>query len=62
MLNPSIGELINQYESRYQLVLDVAKYARDVSEKADRDREILIEKPVDTAMDKLSVRLKTVAI
>ena len=31
MLNPSIGKLINVYESRYQLVLDVAKYARHKS-------------------------------
>ena len=40
MLNPSIGKLIGIYESRYQLVLDVAKYARYISEQADEKGEI----------------------
>ena len=57
MLNPSIGKLINKYDSRYQLVLDVAKYARNISEKAEKSREVLIEKPVDTAMNQLTERL-----
>ena len=49
MLNPSIGKLINIYESRYQLVIDVAKYARYISEKAEQEGRILVEKPVDMA-------------
>ena len=57
MLNPAIGRLINVYESRYQLVIDVAKYARYIAEKAEEDGEILIEKPVNTALNKLEDRL-----
>ena len=40
MLNPSIGKLINNYESRYQLVTDIAKLARHISEKADEEQGV----------------------
>ena len=56
MLNPSIGKLINVYESRYQLVLDVAKYARHISEQAEEKGEILVEKPVNIALNKLAAK------
>lgn len=56
MLNPSIAKLINIYESRYQLVLDVAKYARYIAEQADEKGEILVEKPVDIALNKLAAK------
>lgn len=54
MLNPSIGKLIQNYENRYRLVMDVAKMAREISGEAERNEEILIEKPVSIAIDKLS--------
>lgn len=54
MLNPAIGKLISDYENRYDLVLDVAKRARKISEKAERDNEIIIEKPVTLAMNELA--------
>lgn len=57
MLNPSIGKLINAYESRYQLVTDIAKLARHISEKADDEGKILIEKPVNTAINEIAARL-----
>lgn len=57
MLNPSIGKLINNYESRYQLVTDIAKLARHISEKADEESKILTEKPVNTAMNEIADRL-----
>ncbi|MGN0173226.1 MAG: DNA-directed RNA polymerase subunit omega [Acutalibacteraceae bacterium] len=57
MLNPSIGKLINAYESRYQLVTDIAKLARHISEKADDEGKILIEKPVNTAINEIAERL-----
>ena len=53
MLNPSIGKLINTYENRYDLVIDVAKRARKISNRAERDHEILTEKPVTLAMDEI---------
>ena len=54
MLNPAIGKLINNYENRYDLVLDIAKRARQISEKAEKDNEIIIEKPVTFAMNQLA--------
>ena len=57
MLNPSIGKLINNYESRYQLVTDIAKLARHISEKAEANGEKLKEKPVNTAMNEIADRI-----
>ncbi|MBQ1962007.1 MAG: DNA-directed RNA polymerase subunit omega [Clostridia bacterium] len=54
MLNPSIGKLIQNYENRYRLVMDIAKMARDISGEAEKNEEILIEKPVSIAIDKLA--------
>ena len=54
MLNPAIGELIEKYESRYQLVLDVARKAREISAAAEENGEIIIEKPVSLAIDRMT--------
>lgn len=54
MLNPSIGKLIQVYESRYQLVLDVARRARNIAEQSEQGEEILIEKPVSLAIDQIA--------
>lgn len=54
MLNPGIGKLIENYENRYRLVIDVAKTARQVSESAQERGEIIIQKPVSLAIDKLT--------
>ena len=39
--------------SRYSTVIGVAKRAREISEKAEIDKEILTEKPVRMAMEEL---------
>lgn len=56
MLNPAIGKLIesDDYKNRYRLVTDIAKCARDLSDKAHEDGEILIEKPVSIAINKIA--------
>ncbi len=54
MLNPAIGELIENYESRYALVLDVAARARHIAEEAEENGDILIEKPVSLAIDQIN--------
>ena len=54
MLNPAIGKLINNYPNRYELVLEIAKRARNISEKSEQADEILIEKPVTLAMNELA--------
>ena len=54
MLNPRIGKLIQNYDNRYRLVMDVAKNARKISEDAEANGEIIIEKPVSIAIDKVA--------
>ena len=54
MLNPAIGKLIDNYDNRYRLVTDIAKLARDISSEAQQREEILIEKPVSIAINKLA--------
>lgn len=56
--NPDLRELLSgpngdQNISRYSLVTATAKLARQISDKADEDKEIIIEKPVTLALDKL---------
>lgn len=58
MLNPAIGKLIESYDNRYQLVLDVAKRARHIAEQAEEKQEIIIEKPVSLAIDQISGSLE----
>ena len=54
MLNPAIGKLIEKYDSRYQLVHDVADEARKIAEQAEEEHKILVEKPVSLAIDKIA--------
>lgn len=54
MLNPSIGKLINEYENRYDLVIDVARRARQISNRAEQNEEILTEKTVTLALNELA--------
>lgn len=58
MLNPAIGELIENYENRYELVLDVADCAREISMQAEEDGEIILEKTVSLAINKLASKIK----
>ena len=53
MLNPAIGKLIDMYDSRYQLVHDVAARARSIAEKAEQENEIIVEKTVSLAIDEI---------
>ena len=53
MLNPAIGKLIDMYDSRYQLVHDVAARAREIAQKAEQEHEIIVEKPVSLAIDEI---------
>ena len=54
MLNPAIGKLINNSESRYQLVLEVAKQARVIDEKNENETDKALEKSVSLAIDKIA--------
>ncbi len=58
MLNPNIGKLIKNNDNKYRLVLEVAHTAREISEKAENDGEIIVEKPVSIAIDKLASEIE----
>ncbi len=55
MLNPAIGKLIESYENRYGLVTEIANCARKISAEAEESKEILLEKPVSIAINKIAV-------
>ena len=54
MLNPAIGKLIENYENRYGLVTEVANCARNIAAQAEQQEEILLEKPVSIAINKIA--------
>ncbi|MBO5853074.1 MAG: DNA-directed RNA polymerase subunit omega [Clostridia bacterium] len=58
MLNPAIGKLINNCDNRYKLVKDIAKTARTISDEAEQKGEIIIEKPVSIAINKMAEEIK----
>lgn len=53
MFNPSLKKVLSNHLSRYSLVIATAKRAREISENAEQDGEILIEKPVSLALDEM---------
>lgn len=54
MLNPAIGKLINSTESRYLLVLEVAKQARLIAKQNENETDKELEKSVSLAIDKIA--------
>ncbi len=58
MLNPAIGKLIEAKDNRYKLVLEIAKEARDIAEKAHENDEIIVEKTVSLAINKLASEIE----
>lgn len=54
MLNPFIGKLLKAYPSRYQLVLDVAHKAREIADRAEAQKIVPEEKPVNLAIEELA--------
>lgn len=50
MLKPSADLVIDPKQSRYSLVVAIAKHAREIAEEAERRGEILVEKPVDLSV------------
>ncbi|HIS15956.1 MAG TPA: DNA-directed RNA polymerase subunit omega [Candidatus Scatomorpha merdavium] len=63
MLYPPMAELVDKVGSRYLLVNLVARRARDISQKAEEEGEVLDRKPISTAIDevytgKLTIREK----
>lgn len=53
MLNPNLSKVLQNGESRYSLVIATARRAREISEIAEVNREILLDKPVSIAINEL---------
>ena len=51
MLRPSDIEQLKGENSRYAVVVGVAKHARDIADQAIEDGKIIIEKPVSLAIE-----------
>ena len=58
MLNPAIGKLINNCDNRYKLVNQIAKKAREISDEAEQKGDVIIEKPVTIAINKMADEIK----
>ena len=54
MLNPAIGKLLENSENHYGLVTEIANCARKISSEAEANEEILLEKPVSIAINKIA--------
>ena len=50
MLKPSANIITVPHKSTYSLVIAVAKRARQIAQKAEDEGRILVEKPVDLAV------------
>lgn len=50
MSRPSVDDMLCGKQSRYSLVIAVAKRAREISSQAEASGEILLEKPVNMAI------------
>ncbi len=53
MLNNDLSGVLKDHISRYSLVTATAKRARKISEDAERDKRIIIEKPVSLAINEI---------
>ncbi len=50
MLKPSSNIIKTPHKSYYSVVIAVAKRARQIVEQAEENNEIIVEKPVDLAV------------
>lgn len=53
MLNPDLRTILTDHLSRYSLVIATAKLARRVVDEAEEHGDILEEKPVTIALNKI---------
>lgn len=50
MIKPIADLILTPKQSRYSLVIAISKRARQIAEEADKNREILDDKPVQIAV------------
>ncbi len=53
MFNPDLKNVLKNHLSRYSLVTATAKRAREISDTALENDEIIVEKPVSIALDEI---------
>ncbi len=53
MFNPDLKDVLKNHLSRYSLVTATAKRAREISDEALENEEIIVEKPVSLALDEI---------
>ena len=53
MFNPDLKNVLKNHLSRYSLVAATAKRARQISDEALENGEIMVEKPVSIARDEI---------
>ncbi|MGN0554760.1 MAG: DNA-directed RNA polymerase subunit omega [Candidatus Fimenecus sp.] len=53
MFNPDLSNVLKNHLSRYSLVTATAKRAREISDEALENGEIIVEKPVSLALDEI---------
>lgn len=51
---PAVSEILKNNESYYSLVIGVAKRAREIAAEAELNGEILVEKPVQIAVEEFA--------
>ena len=51
---PAVSEILKNDESYYSLVVAVAKRARDIATEAELNGEIIVEKPVQLAVEQFA--------
>lgn len=56
MLNAKIESVIKDCHSRYSVVVAVARRARQIADDVEARQEILIEKPVNMALNEIADR------
>ena len=60
MFNPDLRNVLKNRTSRYSLVTAIAKRAREISSDAQENGEILNEKPVSIAINKIATEKELV--
>ncbi len=51
MLKPAMSQILKEGESYYSLVVAIAKRARQISEEAENNHIVIVEKPVQLAVE-----------
>ena len=53
MFNPDLSKVLKNHLSRYSLVTATAKRAREITDEANEEGEIITEKTVSLALDEI---------